>query len=168
MSAERKAAPAAASDATAQWAQRSGLMSQLEAARRKLGGRSIAPSTRSPGALVETTLQDGRRLTGILLWASAGSCDVWFDDGLARRTRSASVVSGSRPIPESLVRIEAEIRMFSALVEGDRVRWERDGVVTEGRIVEKCRYGAIVVTRGARVVAVGFRKLWPANVHAVA
>jgi hypothetical protein len=167
MSAERKA-PVAAPDATTQWAQRSGLMSQLESARRKLGGRSIAPSARSPGALVETTLQDGRRLAGILLWASAGSCDVWFDDGLARRTRSESVVPGYGPLPEALVRIEAEIRMFAALAEGDRVRWERDGVITEGRIVEKCRYGAIVVTRGARVVAVGFRKLWPARVHAVA
>jgi hypothetical protein len=168
MSAERKPASTAAPEATAQWAQRSRLMSQLEAARRKLGGRSLAPSVRPPGALVESTLQDGRRLAGILLWATSGSCDVWFDDGLARRARSESVVAGTRPLPESLVRIEAEVRMFSALVEGDRVRWERDGIITEGRIVEKCRYGAIVVTRGARVVAVGFRKLWPASVHAVA
>jgi hypothetical protein len=58
--------------------------------------------------------------------------------------------------------------MFSALSEGDAVRWERDGSVAEGRIVEKCRYGAIVVTRSTRVVAVGFRKLWPARVQAVA
>jgi hypothetical protein len=166
MSAERKTAPAAGPEATAQWTQRSGLLTQLEIARHKLGGRAIAPSARSPGVLVETTLQDGRRHAGILLWASAGSCDIWFDDGLARRTRSSAIVAGTRPVPESLVRIEAEVLMFSALTEGDRVRWERDGTITEGRIVEKCRYGAIVITRSARVVAVGFRKLWPANVHA--
>jgi len=168
MSAERKAAPTAVSEAMAQWGQRSGLMPALEAARRKLGGRSTTPSARFPGALVETTLQDGRRLAGIVLWASAESCDVWFDDGLARRARSEAVLPAASPTPESLVRIEAEIRMFASLAEGDRVRWERAGSVTEGRIVEKCRYGAIVVTRGARVVAVGFRKLWPANVVAVA
>jgi len=168
MSTDRKAAPAAASKAASEWRQKSGLMPALEAARRKLGGRSLAPSARSPGALVEATLQDGRRLAGILLWASAGSCDVWFDDGLARRAPSETVVARARPIPESLVRIEAEVRMFSALAEGDAVRWERAGCVTEGRIVEKCRYGAIVVTRSTRVVAVGFRKLWPATVPAVA
>jgi hypothetical protein len=168
MSAERKAAPIAASEVAAQWRQKSGLMPALEAARKKLGGRSLTPSTRPPGALVEATLQDGRRLAGILLWASAGSCDVWFDDGLARRARSEIVVALAAPTPESLVRIEAEVLLFSTLAEGDAVRWERAGCVTEGRIVEKCRYGAIVVTRSARVVAVGFRKLWPARVPAVA
>jgi hypothetical protein len=168
MSAERKAPPTGQSEVGSQWRQKSGLMPALEAARRKLGGRTLAPSTRSPGALVEALLQDGRRLAGILLWASAGSCDVWFEDGLARRARSEIVTDRARPTPESLVRIEAEVRMFSALAEGDAVRWERDGCVTEGRIVEKCRYGAIVITRSTRVVAVGFRKLWPASVPAVA
>ena len=171
MSAERKAAPTAARESTAldtRWGQRPGLMPALEAARRKLGGRSVTPSARAPGALVETTLQDGVLHLGVLLWASAGSCDVWFDDALARRARSEAVVCSACPTPESLVRIEAEIRMFAALAEGDRVRWERTAGVTEGLIVEKCRYGAIVVTRAARVVAVGFRKLWPADVRAVA
>ena len=144
-------------------------MPALDAARRKLGGRSIAPSARSPGALVETTLQDGTRHAGIVLWASAGTCDVWFDDGLARRARSGGRRAAcASPTPESLVRVEAEIRMFSSLAEGDRVRWERDDGLTEGRILEKCRYGAIVVTRGARLIAVGFRKIWPASVRAVA
>jgi hypothetical protein len=93
---------------------------------------------------------------------------VWFDDGLARRARSESVLVSAKPTPDALVRIEAEVRLFSTLAEGDAVRWERAGCVTEGRIVEKCRYGAIVVTRSARVVAVGFRKLWPARVLSVA
>jgi hypothetical protein len=168
MSGERKTVPAAAPELEARWGQRPSLMPALEAARRKLGGRSITPSARSPGALVEATLQDGVRHSGILLWASTGSCDVWFDDQLARRARSEAVVSSARSTPDSLIRIEAEVRMFSALAEGDRVRWERVAGVTEGLIVEKCRYGAIVVTRSARVVAVGFRKLWPADVRAVA
>ena len=164
MSAERKSA---ASEIATQWGQRSGLVSALEGARRKLGGRSITPSARSPGALVEAMLQDGQPHAGILLWAAAGSCDVWFEDGLARRARSGAVRCSARATPDALVRIEAEVRLFACLAEGDPVRWERPAGVTEGLIVEKCRYGAIVVTRSARVVAVGFRKLWPANVHAV-
>ena len=121
MSAERKAAPTAARESTsldARWGQRPGLMPALEAARRKLGGRSVTPSARAPGALVETTLQDGMLHLGVLLWASAGSCDVWFDDALARRARSEAVVCSAGPTPESLVRIEAEIRMFAALGGG--------------------------------------------------
>jgi hypothetical protein len=143
-------------------------MPALEAARRKLGGRSVVPSERPPGALVEVALRDGSRREGILLWASAGTCDVWFDDGLARRARSEAVSLSSSPTPEALLRVEVEMRMFTALTEGDRVRWERATGVTEGRIVEKCRYGAIVVTRGGKVLAVGFRKLWPAGVRAMA
>jgi hypothetical protein len=143
-------------------------MPALEGARRKLGGRPTSPSERAPGALVEAVLRDGERHAGILLWSSAGTCDVWFDDGIARRARTEGVVLRSRPTPESLVRVEAEIRMFTTLLEGDRVRWERPTGITEGRIVEKCRYGAIVVTRGGKVVAVGFRKLWPAVIPIVA
>jgi hypothetical protein len=143
-------------------------MPALEAARRKLGGRALAISAREPGTLVEAILKDGARHAGVLLWASAGTCDIWFDDGLARRARSGAVSHRAGPIPESLVRIEAEIRMFSTLAEGDRVRWERAAGLAEGRIVEKCRYGAIVVTRAGKVIAVGFRKLWPASIRAVA
>jgi hypothetical protein len=60
------------------------------------------------------------------------------------------------------------MRLFTALAEGECVRWERPSGVGEGCIVEKCRYGAIIVTRDGMVVAVGFRKLWPAVVRAVA
>jgi hypothetical protein len=60
------------------------------------------------------------------------------------------------------------MRLFTALAEGARVRWERGSEIAEGRIVEKCRYGAIIVSRDGRVVAVGFRKLWPTAVHGVA
>jgi hypothetical protein len=136
----------------------------LDAARRKLGGRSLKPSEGMPGSLVEATLKDGERHAGVLLWAAEGTCDVWFDDGLARRARAEALVSLARPTPEALLRVAAEVRMFASMTEGDRVRWQRDSGVAEGRIVEKCRYGAIVVTRAGTAVAVGFRKLWPGSV----
>jgi ketosteroid isomerase-like protein len=140
----------------------------IESARKRLGGRATVPSARAPGSLVRATLRDGQRHAGVVLWASETHCDVWFDDGLARRTRAHCVSPCDGPPPEPLGRVAAEMRLFAALAEGDGVRWERGSGVAEGCIVEKCRYGAIVVTRDGKLVAVGFRKLWPAVVRSCA
>jgi hypothetical protein len=140
----------------------------IESARKRLGGRPAAPSTRAPGSFVHAALSDGSQHPGVVLWATDGHCDVWFDDRLARRTRADGVSALVGPPPERLWRVAAEMRIFASLVEGDLVRWQRAGGVAEGCIVEKCRYGAIVVTRDGKLVAVGFRKLWPAVVRGVA
>jgi hypothetical protein len=137
----------------------------IDAARRKLGGRPDEASTRAPGTLVHGTLRDGAHRTGVVLWASGGHCDVWFDDGIARRVRAIVVERWHGPAPATLARVLAEARIFATLVEGDRVRWDRGGEVFEGCIVEKCRYGAIVLSGDGRLVAVGFRRLWPAQVR---
>jgi hypothetical protein len=86
--------------------------------------------------------------------------------------RADAVASHPGAAPEVLWCLAAEVRIFASLVEGDMVRWERARgllpAVGEGCIVEKCRYGAIVVTRDGKLVAVGFRRLWPAVVRGVA
>jgi hypothetical protein len=138
----------------------------IEAARRKLGGRLSEESSRAPGSLVRGTLRDGAHRTGVILWASTAHSDVWFDDGIARRVRSQVLATYHGPTPAELGRIHAEVRIFALLDEGDRVRWDRSGALVDGCIVEKCRYGAIVVTREGRLVAVGFRRLWPAEIRA--
>ncbi|HXN31732.1 MAG TPA: hypothetical protein VN894_07725 [Polyangiaceae bacterium] len=140
----------------------------IEAARRRLGGRATGPSQRAPGTLVQVRLHGAARTKGILLWATARHCDIWFEDGIARRARFDSVTACAGPTPDGLARVAGEMRLFTSLAEGERVRWERASEVAEGCIVEKCRYGAIIVSRDGRVVAVGFRKLWPAVVHGVA
>jgi hypothetical protein len=140
----------------------------IEAARRRLGGRQGERSILPPGSLVEVRLSDGTRRPAVLLWGCPSHCDVWLSDGEARRTGAEAVVPSRRAMPQRFARVSAELRLFSALVEGERVRWQRVTGVTEGRIVEKCRYGAIVVTGDGRFVAVGFRKLWPALVRAIA
>jgi hypothetical protein len=137
----------------------------IEAARRKLGGRAV-DSCRALGSLVQGTLRDGAHRTGVILWASPTHADVWFDDGIARRVRSTVVTGYAGPLPACLGMIVAEVRIFASLGEGDRVRWDRSGEVAAGCIVEKCRYGAIVLTPDGRLVAVGFRRLWPADVRA--
>jgi hypothetical protein len=140
----------------------------IEAARRRLGGRATAPSQRAPGSLVQVTLHGAARTKGVLLWATDRHCDVWFEDGIARRARFDVVTPCPGLAPEGLVRVAGEMRLFTSLAEGERVRWERASEVAEGCIVEKCRYGAIIVSRDGRVVAVGFRKLWPAVVLGIA
>ena len=140
----------------------------IDAARRRLGGRASPPSTSPPGYPVQATLRDGKQHSGVVLWSSAVQCDVWFDDGVARRLRADAVAPHAGPPPEDLARVAAEVRVFASLVEGERVRWQRSTGVVEGCIVEKCRYGAIVVTRDGKLIAVGFRRLWPAVVRGVA
>ncbi|MGD0675689.1 MAG: hypothetical protein ABSC94_09745 [Polyangiaceae bacterium] len=71
-------------------------------------------------------------------------------------------------MPETLVRVAGEIRVFSTIAEGQRVRWVRGTLVVEGHVAEKCRYGALVITSSGRLMAVGFRMLWPAVVCSVA
>jgi hypothetical protein len=140
----------------------------IEAARRRLGGLATGPSHRAPGSLVRVRLHAAPWARGILLWATERHCDVWFEDGVARRARFHAVTPYAGATPEGLLRVAGEMRLFTSLAEGQRVRWERASEVAEGCIVEKCRYGAIIVSREGRVVAVGFRKLWPAVVHAIA
>jgi len=61
----------------------------------------------------------------------------------------------------------AEVRLFATLKEGQRVRFaEKDGSAGElsvGMLVEKCRYGALVAKDDGRILAVGFRRLWPVS-----
>jgi hypothetical protein len=142
--------------------------SSIESARRRLGGKPITPSTRAPGLPVQAVLRDRRKHTGVVLWSSERDCDVWFDDGVARRMRPSCILPYSGAVPDDLARVSAEARLFALLAPGELVRWQRPSGVAEGCIVEKCRYGAIIVTRDGRLVAVGFRRLWPAVVRPVA
>ena len=60
-------------------------------------------------------------------------------------------------------KISADAHVFARLAEGQPVRYADDqGGLLGGKLVEKCRYGALVVRDDGAVVAVGFRKLWPA------
>jgi hypothetical protein len=140
----------------------------IDSARRRLGGKPNAPSTLAPGLLVQAVLRDRGRHTGVVLWSSERDCDVWFDDGVARRLRPSSVLVYGGAVPDELARVAAEARLFALLAPGELVRWQRPSGIAEGCIVEKCRYGAIIVTRDGRLVAVGFRRLWPAIVRPVA
>lgn len=138
----------------------------VDAARARLGGRpteSPSPALR-PGAVVSVRSGGPAPSPGIVLWASAREAHVLLDGSRLKRIQTADVdvLTPSAPPPE-LSRIASDARMFAMLAEGQAVRYADDkGGLEDGSVVEKCRYGALVLRGDGTVVAVGFRKLFPA------
>ncbi|MFO0682441.1 MAG: hypothetical protein U0234_10335 [Sandaracinus sp.] len=131
----------------------------IDAAREALGGRLAT----EPGAgeLVIVALKRGDEANGVVVCVEGSTRDVWIGEGRFVRT-SAERLRPLARAAEGLAIIAAETRRYAALREGDPVRAiKRDGSAIDGRLVEKCRYGALVA-KGDRVVAVSFRRVMPA------
>lgn len=132
----------------------------VDAARRNLGGRGA--TTLDAGRIVALDGAGGVTVVGVVLFASAGEIDVWIDGGIVRRTRSEEARPFLGVVPDELVALAADASLFARLREGQRVRYEaRRGELAEGAIVEKCRFGALVLRDDGKIMAVGFRKVWP-------
>ena len=130
------------------------------------GAREEAPSDRfSPGEHVTFERTPGERGHGIVLHASATEIHVLLDATRLRRFSPAALAPGAESPGPQLAPVAADARVFGLLVEGHEVRYaDGRGALREGRLVERCRYGALVLRReDGVVVAVGFRKLWPAS-----
>jgi hypothetical protein len=71
--------------------------------------------------------------------------------------------SAARPfdgvLPEDMSVIARAARSFAALHEGQRVRFQHEGGLGEGALVEKCRFGALVARGDGTVLGVGFRRI---------
>jgi hypothetical protein len=126
----------------------------LEKARRRLGGRAS-----TDGSAGQTVRFLGEDVTGVILFGSDEQCDVLLESGTVRRTKP-ELVAGAPP-EERFLRLMAEVRLFGRLREGERVRFEQDGHAEAGLLVEKCRYGALVAKDDGKILAVGFRRIWP-------
>ncbi|XXX80414.1 hypothetical protein WMF30_16755 [Sorangium sp. So ce134] len=156
----------------------------VDAVRERLGGR--ASTEPGVGELVLLTTAAGKALPGVVLFRRGATVDVWIDDpeanfsvpnttersvsgrstahrGLVRRARPADVAPLRAPAPESLVAVAADARVFAALSEGERIRFQDGGDLAEGTLVEKCRFGGLVQRDDGIIVGVGFRRLWPAQ-----
>ena len=139
--------------------------------RKRLGGRvDGAMSVVTPrgvvtvGSFVELSSGDGATKAGVLLTIEGDAVDVYMAGGLVRRTRADFIAPKSRA-SEDLVHIAESASVFARLGEGQAVEVERaEGLVERGTLVEKCRYGALVKLANEVVLAVGFRKVWPAVV----
>ncbi|WP_437666685.1 hypothetical protein [Sorangium sp. So ce1182] len=156
----------------------------VDEVRERLGGR--ASTEPGVGELVLLTTATGKALPGVVLFRRGAAVDVWIDApeaassvqdknsrslsmrsvshrGLVRRARPADIASLRVPAPESLVAVAADARVFAALSEGQRIRFQDGGDLAEGTLVEKCRFGGLVQRDDGVIVGVGFRRLWPAQ-----
>jgi len=132
----------------------------VDTARARLGGRIPSDAVLLP-AFPPGTIVRVRDLSGVVVFASTSEANVLVDASSIRRVAPAELAPGTDPELEALA---ADARVFGTLAEGQSVRYKADrGDLIEGRVVEKCRWGALVERPDGVVVAVGFRKLWPAT-----
>jgi len=130
----------------------------------------------APGVVVTFGSNGGsRRMPGVIVFASKAEVHVLLDSIRLRRLPPADLTplhdetgKPTMPIPIDLEKIAGDARLFGQLVEGESVRYADDaGALVDGKVVEKCRWGALVLRDDGAVIAVGFRKLWPSPVNAV-
>jgi len=140
----------------------------VDAARARLGGRverserSGAPPAFGPGAYVDARIADGSTVVAVVIFATEREAHVLLDGSRLRRVSHAALSARVGEPPGVLGQLATDARVFGMLVEGEAVRYADDGgEMRGGRLVEKCRYGALVLRDDGAVVAVGFRKLWP-------
>jgi hypothetical protein len=130
----------------------------LTRAREKLGGRVTTHG--DAGAVVQVE-RAGRMSLGVVLWSDETSCDVWLGDDVTKRTRKDAVVQAITSPSSPLALIAAAARTFASIGEGESALLDDETTV---RLVEKCRWGALVAKPDGKILAVGFRRFTrPAN-----
>jgi hypothetical protein len=126
----------------------------LARARQKLGGH--AASHGDAGQLVRVFRSEERRV-GVVVWSDDASCDVCLERDrivrVAKRETVPAVVVATSP----LVPIAHAAKRFSALREGETVHVDGHAV----KVVEKCRWGALVARADGTILAIAFQRLTP-------
>lgn len=135
-----------------------------EALRRALGGRLASPSSPELGRCVSLDGQSGRPV--VVLFADEGEVHVWVGQGRVRQARRESVQGYEGEVPAEEAAIARDIARFAGLSEGEPVAFlhrQPGGPTERGTLVEKCRFGALVLRPDGTLVGVGFRRLWRAE-----
>jgi hypothetical protein len=133
----------------------------VDEARASLGGR--AATSPDAGCVVRVGGAGTAAALGVVVFASPEERDVWIGQGRLQRVSSERCEPVEGPVDPSLGEVAADAARFAALSEGVEVRYlDRLGKAHLGRLVEKCRYGALVEDTDGRVLAVSFRRLWVA------
>lgn len=135
----------------------------MEAARKRLGGRaSTAPGA---GDLVEVKTKLGLTKPGVILFIQDDEVDIWIaDDTVLRTTRDRTTpLPPQGVVPRDIATVASDARVFGSLGEGQRVRYLHAlDDLADATLVEKCRYGALLLRDDGTLVGVGFRRVWPA------
>lgn len=138
----------------------------VDVARARLGGRTKdeEPSEHfAPGQHVSFERAPGERGHGVVLHASTREVHVLLDAARLRRFAPGELVVEAAEPAGDLAKVAADARVFGLLHEEQSVRYaDERGTLLAGKVVERCRYGALVLRDDGVIVAVGFRKLWPA------
>jgi hypothetical protein len=108
----------------------------------------------------------GRRRAAVVVYAGADEVHVLVDPVRLRRLPASQLALFDGEVEEELARLSADARVFAMLAEGQPIRYADDGgALIDGKLIEKCRWGALVAREDGAVIAVGFRKLWPSSAH---
>jgi len=129
--------------------------SSINGVRARLGGRA---HTDAQAGRVVAFLDTGA--VGVVLFAQGDEVHVFSKAGWVRRTTQDALSHVDEPRPE-LDEVASDVRVFAALEEGTRVRFQDRTGMAQGTLLEKCRYGAVVRRDDDRVMGVGFRRIWP-------
>jgi hypothetical protein len=144
----------------------------IDAARSRLGGRLTAADVPAPGLLPGTVVSfavgrsPAARTPGVIVFASMAEVHVLLDGVRLRRLTPNDVELHEGHVDVELEKVAVDARLFGRLLEGHAVRYADDsGNLVDGKVVEKCRWGALVLRDDGAIVAVGFRKLWLCATH---
>lgn len=133
--------------------------------RAQLGGRAATPER--AGELVELETSEWVSLCGVLLGESGDQQLVLVRGGVVRKADKARVqplreASSGQASEAGLRELAERVKRFASLHEGDSVRIEDASLgQTEGILVEKCRFGGLVLRQDGSLLAAGFSKLEP-------
>jgi len=135
----------------------------VEAARKRLGGRaSTAPGA---GDLVQVRTRVGLDKPGVILFIGEDEVDIWIADDTVLRTTRDRTAPLQGAVPRDIAAVASDARVFASLGEGQRVRYlQALDDFADATLVEKCRYGALLLRDDGTLVGVGFRRVWPALV----
>lgn len=136
---------------------------RVDRMRAQLGGR--AASNDRVGELVQLRTSDLVSLPGVLLAEDRGSALVLLRGNVVRKAPMDFVEAPVGPpatYDPELIALSTDARRFAALSEGQPVQI-RDASLDalDGILVEKCRFGGLVLKSDESLVAVGFSKLSP-------
>lgn len=134
----------------------------FESARAQLGGLASG-DTEWTGRVIRLESAATYLDRGVIVHAEPGTWDVWIGIGRIQRMDPRPELV-AEDIPDDLLEVAHDARKFAHLLAGDEVRCVvPSGTLVDGVIVERCRFGALVRVPGDRVLAVSFRRLWPAS-----
>ncbi|NUQ76584.1 MAG: hypothetical protein HUU21_23840 [Polyangiaceae bacterium] len=131
----------------------------VDVIRKRLGGR--ASTEGGAGEVVVVTTEGGATFVGVVIFVRGEDLDIWVEHGRVRRARRGAARPLSEPASRDFVEIANDARVFGGLMEGQRVRYQHDAGFSEGILIEKCRFGAVLQRDDGVLMGVGFRKIWP-------